>query len=94
MYKLEYLPIAKQDIDGIIYYVSNILKNVDGARKLAKSFVSAADSIIKFPYGIPAYNFRKKLKNEYRCFKVNNFLMFYTINENARIITVVRVDGY
>ena len=28
MYKLEFLPIAKKDMDDIIYYVSNNLKNM------------------------------------------------------------------
>lgn len=28
MYKLEFLPIAKEDIDNIIYYISHNLKNI------------------------------------------------------------------
>lgn len=91
MYKLEFLPVAKKDIDKIIYYISNNLKNKSAARKLAKSFIKGANNILKFPYGISVYNQSRKLKNEYRCYKVNNFLMFYTINEKEQIITIVRV---
>jgi len=91
MYKLEFLPIAKEDIDEIISYVSNNLNNKTAARKLANSFIKGANDILKFPYGISIYNQSKKLKNDYRCFKVNNFLMFYTINEKEQIITIVRV---
>ena len=55
MYKLEFLPIAKKDIDDIIYYVSNNLKNISAAKKLAKSFIDGANSILSFPYGVSKY---------------------------------------
>lgn len=91
MYRLEFLPIAKKDIDEIISYVSNNLKNKTAARKLANRFIKCSNDILQFPYGISTYNPLKHLNNEYRCLKVNNFLMFYTINEKENIITIVRV---
>lgn len=33
MYKLEILPIAKNDMDNIIYYISNHLQNPTAAKK-------------------------------------------------------------
>ncbi len=91
MYKLEFLPIAKKDVDNIIYYISNNLKNITAARKLRDLFVDSIDKILEFPYDNPIYQQVNFLKNEYRSFKVKNFLMFYTINEQDRIITIVRV---
>ena len=61
MYKLEFLPIAKKDIDKIIYYVSNNLKNKSAARKLANSFIKGSNDILQFPYGISIYNQSKKI---------------------------------
>ncbi len=55
MYKLEFLPIAKKDMDNIIYYISNDLKNLSAARKLSKSFIEGANNILNFPYGLPVY---------------------------------------
>ena len=91
MYKLEFLPIAKKDINNIIYYVSNNLKNNSAARNLANDFIKGANSILEFPFGIPVYKTIKKLENEYRSIKIKNFLMFYTINDNTKTITIVRV---
>lgn len=91
MYKLEFLPIAKDDMDNIIYYISNNLKNSAAARNLAESFISGADNILMFPYGSPIYKLKGTLKNKYRSIKIKNFLMFYTINEEKKIITIVRV---
>ena len=40
MYKIEFLPIAKKDIDDIIYYISYNLKNITASRKLRDLFLS------------------------------------------------------
>ena len=42
MYRLDFLPIAKQDIDDIIYYISNNLKNKTAAITLSNCFIEGA----------------------------------------------------
>ena len=91
MYKLEFLPTAKKDIDDILYYVSNNLKNISAAKKLLNHFIKGANSILEFPFGLSIYNPIGNLKNEYRSVKVKKYLMFYTVDEKEKIITVVRV---
>ena len=49
VYKLEFLPIAKRDMDDIIYYISNTLNNKKAASALAQSFINSANSILNFP---------------------------------------------
>lgn len=39
VYKLEILPTAKKDIDDIIYYISNKLRNKTASIKLSKDFI-------------------------------------------------------
>ncbi len=34
MYKIEVLPVAKKDIDDIIFYISHNLKNITASKKL------------------------------------------------------------
>ncbi len=41
MYKIKFLPIAKEDIDNIIYYISHHLKNITASRKLRDLFMSS-----------------------------------------------------
>jgi plasmid stabilization system protein ParE len=91
MYQVEFLPIAKKDIDEVIYYVANNLRNLSAAKNLSNSFIDGVNSILVFPFGVPIYKTFNKLKNEYRCIKIKNFLMFYTINEKDKKITIVRV---
>lgn len=91
MYKLEILPIAKKDIDHIIYYISHNLKNITAAKKMGDLFINSLDKILDFPYGYSKYELPRILKSEYRCFKVKNYLIFYTINEDKKIVTIMRV---
>lgn len=91
MYQLEFLPVAKNDIDHIIFYITNNLKNITASRKLRDLLIDSMDKILEFPYSCPVYSQVKRLKNEYRNFKVKNFFIFYIINEQDKIITIVRV---
>lgn len=91
MYKLEILPVAKKDIDDIIFYISYNLKNITAAKKLGDLFINSLDKILDLPYGSSKYESTRILRNEYRGFKVNNYFMFYTINEEKKLITIMRV---
>ena len=91
MYRIEFLPIVKKDIDNIIYYISHNLKNITASKKIRDLFLNSFDNILEFPYGSSVYKPLSTLKNEYRSYKVKNFLIFYTINDRKNLITIVRV---
>lgn len=90
MYTLQILPTAEKDMENIIYYISHKLRNKLAAIKLSECFINGAKSILDFPYGAPAYSF-VNLKYEYRSINIKNFLMFYTIDEDKKVITIMRV---
>ena len=91
MYKIEFLPLAKKDIDDIIYYISHNLKNITASKKLRDLFMQSLDNIIEFSYGSSIYQSVGTLKYEYRSYRVKNCLMFYIVNEKQKLITIVRV---
>ncbi|HIT21580.1 MAG TPA: type II toxin-antitoxin system RelE/ParE family toxin [Candidatus Scybalousia intestinigallinarum] len=78
-------------MNDTIYYISHELKNVTASIKLRDLFMNGFDHILQFPYGCSIYKTSGVLKNEYRTYKVKNFLIFYTINEDEKIVTVVRI---
>ena len=80
MYKIEFLPIAKEDIDNTIYYISYNLKNVPASRKLRDLIIKSLDDIIEFPYGCSIYKPLGTLKYEYRSYKIKNF-SYISLNE-------------
>ena len=91
MYKLEYLPVARKDMLEIVRYIGRELQNPDAASRLAVELVNAAESILEFPYATPAYQSIRPLKREYRKILVRNFLMFYWVDEEKKLVTIARV---
>ena len=91
MYKLEYLPVARKDMLEIVRYISGELQNPDAAARLAVELVDAAESVLTFPYATPVYQPIRLLKHEYRKLLVQNYLMFYWVDEEKKLVTVARV---
>jgi len=91
MYKLEYLPIAKQDIVEIAKYISKELCNPSAAEKLVMEMIAAAEGLVEFPYSKAIHITPKPLKREYRRLVVKSYAMFYWVNEMEKSIVVARV---
>ena len=91
MYKLEYLPVAQRDMVEIARYISGELQNPVAAERFAMEFVNAAESVLTFPYALPAYQPIRSLKREYRKILVQNFFVFYWVDEEKKLVTVARV---
>ena len=91
MYKLEYLPIAQSDMVDISRYISLELKNKTAAIRLAEKMVASADRLTFAPYINAVYVPIRPLKNEYRKLLVDNFIMFYYVNEEEKLVTIARV---
>lgn len=91
MYKLEYLPVARRDMIEIVRYISQELQNPTAADQLAMELIEAGDSIPKFPYANPAFIPIRPLKHEYRKLLVQNYFMFYWVDEGKKLVTVARV---
>jgi len=91
MYQLELLPIARQDMIDIARYISHELLNPTAAEKLAEEMIEAADRLMDFPYINALHRPVKPLGKEYRKLIVNNYIMFYCIDEEEKKVTVARV---
>lgn len=91
MYRLEYLPAARDDMVEIVQYISQTLKNPAAARRLAAALIEAGDNIMEFPYANPIYMSIRPLKQDYRKLLVQNYAMFYWIDEQSKVITIARV---
>lgn len=91
MYKLEYLPAARQDMLGMTRYISRELLNPAAADQLAMELIEAGDGIPKAPYANPAHTPIRPLKHEYRKLSVQNYVMFYWVDEPEQLVTVAHV---
>jgi toxin ParE1/3/4 len=91
MYKLEYLPIALNDMVDIARYISQDLKNPDAAIRLSEKMINSAEKIKDSPYINPVFTAAKPLKKEYRRLIVKNYIMFYWVDETEKKIIMARV---
>ena len=93
MYTIEYLPIARRDMVDIAKYIGVKLANPDAKyaeTSEGKTFESAED-LANMPYKCPMYIPVKPLKHEYRKLIVHNYIMFYWIDEDKKLVTIARV---
>lgn len=91
MYRLEYLPIAKQDMMDMVRYISHELSNPAAAERLASEVIQAAERLVDLPHSHPVFNPIRPLQQEYRRLLVQNYLMLYSVDERQKLITVARV---
>ena len=91
MYDLQYLPSARKDMVDAVRYISETLQNPTAAERLAEELIEAGDSILTFPYANPVHMPIRPLKREYRKLRVRNYLMFYWVDEERKLVTVARV---
>lgn len=91
MYRLEFLPLARQDMIEAVRYISHDLKNPAAAQRLSSRLIEAAERLADFPYLYAVYTPLRPLKQEYRKLPVENYCMFYSVDERSKTITIARV---
>lgn len=91
MYRLTFLPIARQDMTDIVRYISHELFNPTAADALADEMIEAAERLCNFPYINAVHQTIKPLKHEYRKLLVKNYIMFYWVGERDKLITIARM---
>ena len=90
-YRLEYLPLARQDMVDIVRYISRELQNPAVARRTANALIETAARIAAFPYANPVHVPLRPLQQEYRKALSGNYYMFYHVDEARALVTVDRV---
>ena len=89
MYKVKYLPLALDDLKSIVKYIAYTL---DAPRTVEKFLVKFDKEILKIesnPFRCPVYYSPEKLKYEYRVLHIDNYSLFFTIDN--KYIEVHRV---
>ena len=75
----------------IAKYIGVKLANPDAAERLAEKMAESAEDLANMPYKCPMYIPVKPLKHEYRKLIVHNYIMFYWIDEDKKLVTIARV---
>ena len=90
MYSLTITNIAEEDILDTMYYIANVLKAPMAANNLLDE-IGKHEEILEnnpniYPFVPDEYLAQRGLKFT----RIKNYLLFYTIEEDEKIVTVIR----
>ena len=91
MYKIIYLPIARQDITDIILYIYDQLNAPKAAIDLLDALEHSISLLRDFPYAHKIYRPIKPLGEDYRMLPVKNYAVFYVVREEEKIVEIHRI---
>ncbi len=90
-YKLEFSPIANDDLDGIYRYISEHLVAPKAANDLLDNIETSIMRLKDFLYsGSPAVDDILNSRG-YRKLIVKNYILFYLIDETEKQVVIMRV---
>ena len=78
-------------MEDIFSYIANELKNPIAAANLVEKFYKKIDDLRYFPSSCAKINNLAVKNNNLRKAIVENYIIFYNANENAKTIEIVRV---
>ena len=82
-YKIQFMPLAVQDISEITDYIADVLSAPQAAYDLLNKISEAVDPLERFPFAFPAYKDTAFAKLGYRIRPVDNYLLFYVVIGNV-----------
>jgi plasmid stabilization system protein ParE len=90
MYSLIITDIAEEDILNTITYIADVLKAPTAANNLLDEIEKHEEILENTPNIYPLVPDEYLAQNGLRFTIIKNYLMFYTINEDEKMITVIR----
>lgn len=85
---------SKRNIIEIAGYISHELKAPESARKLVAKLMQAANEVTAFPYAHSIHQMpqnEEPLKYEYRKILVDNYFVYYYVDEAQSLVVVSAV---
>jgi len=88
-YQINYLPVAKKDLNNIIDYIQT--DNSSAALNLLNDIDKSISQLENFPYKgkIPEDNYLQS--KGYRMLVVKNYIVFYVVYENIKEVEIRRI---
>ena len=91
MYEVQWTSLAKEDLVCAVTYIADTLKAPLAAERLLDDIEKETAVLAENPYLFPLSHDEFIAHRGIRHMKVKNYMLFYTVNEDARTITVIRM---
>ena len=90
MNRIYYLPIALDDLKSIVRYITYKLESPRSAERLLSKIEKEVQKIADNPFRCHLFISPEKLKHEYRVLHIDNYSLFYVVeNEKIEIYRVI-----
>lgn len=90
-YSIALRPIAFKDLDSIGDYITNTLMAPESAEKLIDKIFAQFERLKCFPFSGNILKSEIPLEETYRTCIVDNYIIFYIIDEDNQLITIMRI---
>lgn len=90
-YRLEYTPIAYEDLDNIFAYIALELQEPETAFNLIERIEEAVLKLLEFPYKAQEVRDILLANKGYRMLVVDHFSVFYIVDEQSQVINIRRI---
>ena len=80
-YHIQYLPIFKEDLSGIVDYITEVLHNPRAAERLVNDVEVAIYHRLKAPLGYAPYPTNTKRPHPYYRNQVRNYSIFFVVKD-------------
>ena len=80
-YKVQYSPLFYEDLERIIDYIKNELRNRKVAEELVDEIMKEIERRKQFPKAYEEYISNRKRKDIYYRIYVNNYVIFYVVKD-------------
>ena len=90
-YSVEVMPSAIKDIDAAFDYISYHLENPQAAFDLTDALYSEISELSSMPERFPVWKREPMKSRGVRFFGVRNFNVFYVVDKERRLVSVIRV---
>ncbi len=82
-YKLSFLPIFEDDLNEIVDYICNVLKNPEAAHRLVDDVELAIMNRFQNPESFAVYQTKNKHIHPYYRINIRNFSVFYVVIDDV-----------
>ena len=82
-YRIRYLPLFKEDLSGIVDYITQVLHNPQAAERLVNEVEAAIYKRLKAPLGHVPYPTKTKRPHPYYRILVRNYSIFYVVKDKT-----------
>ena len=90
MYFLNITEIAHEDILSVVKYIANVLKSPMAASRLLDDIEKQEKTLENTPNIYPVVSDEYLATKGVKFVMIKNYILFYTINEDEKTVTVIR----